>query len=149
VFHKQPTIHVGKRRLLGIKLKQRQLRYYKKIGLGYKTPREAIEGTYVDRKCPFTSDVSIRGRILRGTVISAGKMRRTVIVRRNYLHYIPKYKRYEKRHNHTAAHVSPAFEVREGDKVVIGECRPLSKTVRFNVIRLDTTNKGRKQFKSF
>jgi hypothetical protein len=41
-------------------------RYYKSIGLGYRTPKEAIEGTYVDKKCPFTSDVSIRGRILKG-----------------------------------------------------------------------------------
>lgn len=33
--------------------------------VGFKTPAEAIEGTYVDKKCPFTSDVSIRGRILK------------------------------------------------------------------------------------
>jgi small subunit ribosomal protein S11e len=33
--------------------------------VGFKTPAEAIEGSYVDKKCPFTSDVSIRGRILK------------------------------------------------------------------------------------
>lgn len=33
--------------------------------VGFKTPAEAIEGQYVDKKCPFTSDVSIRGRILK------------------------------------------------------------------------------------
>jgi hypothetical protein len=33
--------------------------------IGFKTPAEAIEGSYVDKKCPFTSDVSIRGRILK------------------------------------------------------------------------------------
>jgi small subunit ribosomal protein S11e len=32
---------------------------------GFKTPKEAIEGNYIDKKCPFTSDVSIRGRILK------------------------------------------------------------------------------------
>jgi small subunit ribosomal protein S11e len=26
--------------------------------------------------------------------------------------------------------------VREGDTVVVGQCRPLSKTVRFNVLRV-------------
>jgi small subunit ribosomal protein S11e len=26
--------------------------------------------------------------------------------------------------------------VKEGDKVVIGQCRPLSKTVRFNVLKV-------------
>ena len=44
----------------------------------------------VDKKCPFTSDVSIRGRILTGRVVST-KMTRTIIIRRDYLHYIPKY----------------------------------------------------------
>ena len=32
---------------------------------GFKTPQAAIEGTYVDKKCPFTSNVSIRGRIFK------------------------------------------------------------------------------------
>ena len=40
------------------------LRWHKNVGLGFKTPKEAIEGNYVDKKCPFTSDVSIRGRIM-------------------------------------------------------------------------------------
>ena len=58
-------------------------RYYKNVGLGFRTPRDAIEGarcpgsewttyqqhntgTYIDKKCPFTSNVAIRGRILQG-----------------------------------------------------------------------------------
>ena len=57
-------------------------------------------------------------------------MHRTLIVRREYLHFIPKYARYEKRHSNLAAHVSPAFRVEEGDTVTVGQCRPLSKTVR-------------------
>jgi hypothetical protein len=44
----------------------------------------------LDKKCPFTSDISIRGRILTGKVVST-KMNRTIIIRRDYLHYIPKY----------------------------------------------------------
>jgi len=51
-------------------------------------------GTYIDKKCPFTGNVSIRGRILAGTCHSA-KMNRTIIVRRNYLHYVKKYQRQE------------------------------------------------------
>ncbi|RZB81399.1 40S ribosomal protein S11, partial [Glycine soja] len=110
-------------------------RFWKSIGLGFKTPREAIEGTYIDKKCPFTGNVSIRGRILAGTCHSA-KMNRTIIVRRNYLHFIKKYQRYEKRHSNIPAHISPAFRVKEGDHVIIGQCRPLSKTVRFNVLKV-------------
>ena len=41
------------------------IRYYRNIGLGFKTPKDAIEGTYVDKKCPFTGNVSIRGRIIK------------------------------------------------------------------------------------
>ncbi|KAJ4910512.1 40S ribosomal protein S11-3 [Raphanus sativus] len=110
-------------------------RFSKNIGLGFKTPREAIQGTYIDRKCPFTGTVSIRGRILAGTCHSA-KMQRTIIVRRNYLHFVKKYQRYEKRHSNIPAHVSPCFRVKEGDHVIIGQCRPLSKTVRFNVLKV-------------
>ncbi len=68
-------------------------RYYKNVGLGFKTPKTAINGTYVDKKCPFTGNVSIRGRILKGIVVSH-KMKRTIIVRRDYLQYIPKYRRW-------------------------------------------------------
>ncbi|KAL0910309.1 hypothetical protein M5K25_021277 [Dendrobium thyrsiflorum] len=67
-------------------------RFWKNIGLGFKIPREAIEGTYIDKKCPFTGTVSIRGRISARTCYSA-KMKQTIIVRRDYLHYMKKYQR--------------------------------------------------------
>ncbi|KAJ0672761.1 putative ribosomal protein S17/S11 [Helianthus annuus] len=152
-------------------------RFWKNIGLGFKTPREAIEDvlyalvtvirdeiklcrkgfyivgrcicfrlrTYIDKKCPFTGDVSIRGRILAGTCHSA-KMVRTIIVRRDYLHYV---KKYEKRHSNIPAHISPCFRVKEGDHVTVGQCRPLSKTVRFNVLRVipaGSASAGKKAF---
>lgn len=45
------------------------------------TPKEAINGTYIDKKCPFTGEVSIRGRILTGVVVKT-KMTRTIVIRR-------------------------------------------------------------------
>ena len=46
---------MGKKRALGSKKPGiRDTRYYKSCGLGIKTPRTAIEGTYVDKKCPWT-----------------------------------------------------------------------------------------------
>jgi small subunit ribosomal protein S11e len=67
------------------------------------------------------------------------KMKRTIIIRRDYLHYVTKYNRFEKRHKNLAAHCSPAFpRVKEGDVVTVGQCRPLSKTVRFNVLKIET-----------
>eukprot|EP00812_Abedinium_dasypus_P010854 NODE_4450_length_673_cov_269.462783.p1 GENE.NODE_4450_length_673_cov_269.462783~~NODE_4450_length_673_cov_269.462783.p1 ORF type:complete len:161 (-),score=49.81 NODE_4450_length_673_cov_269.462783:86-568(-) len=130
-----------------------KFRYCKKsIGLGFKIPRQAKEGLWVDKKCPFTADVSIRGRVLKGIVIST-KMKRTIIVRRNYLHFLTKYQRFEKRHTNIAAHCSPAFDVKEGDTVTIGQCRPLAKTVRFNVLNCEhaklLTSTPRKIFRIF
>lgn len=53
-----------------------------------------LTGTYIDKKCPFTGTVSIRGRILAGTCHSA-KMVRSIVVRRNYLHFVKKYQRHD------------------------------------------------------
>jgi hypothetical protein len=72
-------------------------------------------GTYVDKKCPFTGNGSIRGRILTGAqqlcnqavhaalllnslllhagIVKSTKMNRTIVVRRDYLHYVKKYAR--------------------------------------------------------
>merc|ERR1712183_659849 len=90
-FQKQPTVFLNSKRALGSKKKE--LRHTKTVGLGFKTSREAIVGNYIDKKCPFTGNVSIRGRILTG-VITKMKMQRTCVVRRDYLHYIRKYNRY-------------------------------------------------------
>ena len=87
--------------------------------MGFRTPKAAIEGNYVDKKCPFTSSVSIRGKVFKGIVIST-KMHRTIIIRKDYLHYVKKYNRYEKRHKNLAVHCSPAFDVKEGDIVFVG-----------------------------
>ncbi|TFK41177.1 ribosomal protein S17-domain-containing protein [Crucibulum laeve] len=132
----------------GKKIATKEKRWYKDVGLGFKTPSEAINGTYIDKKCPFTGDVSIRGRILTGKVVST-KMTRTIVIRRDYLHYIPKYNRYEKRHKNLAAHVSPAFRIEVGDTVTVGQCRPLSKTVRFNVLRVSKNKAAAKAFGKF
>merc|ERR1711862_318902 len=150
-FQKQPTISVGAKR--SGKVKRSDLRYWRNVGLGFKTPKEAVDGKYIDKKCPFTGNVSIRGRILRGMVISH-KVKRTVIVRRDYLHYHKKYNRYEKRHKNIPAHCSPAFDqIKEGDVVTIGQCRPLSKTVRFNVLKVTPHQisglQKKKQFRIF
>mmetsp|Transcript_28113 Transcript_28113/g.5131 ORF Transcript_28113/g.5131 Transcript_28113/m.5131 type:complete len:87 (+) Transcript_28113:251-511(+) len=86
-------------------------------------------------------------------MVVSTKMERTVIVRTNYLHYIKKYNRFEKRHTNVAAHCSPSFAtIKEGDIVTIGQCRPLSKTVRFNVLKVQANQifgSARKQFVLF
>lgn len=79
-------------------------------------------------------------------------MQRTIVVRRDYLHYVPKYNRYEKRHRNIPVHCSPAFSVKEGDIAIIGECRPLCKTVHFNLLKVipnEVVGNVRKQFMLF
>ncbi|KAJ5385075.1 Nucleic acid-binding OB-fold [Penicillium concentricum] len=148
-FQKQPHIFLNTKAKASSKKTAQGRRWYKEVGLGFRTPKTAIEGTYIDKKCPFTSQVSIRGRVLVGKVVST-KMHRTLVIRREYLHYVPKYNRYERRHKNLSAHVSPAFRVEEGDMVTVGQCRPLSKTVRFNVLKVHAkTSRAVKSFSKF
>ncbi len=91
-----------------------------------------------DPECPFHGSLSIRGRILEGIVISA-KMEKTVIVRRDFLQYMPKYKRYERRHSHIPAHNPPCMNAAENSRVKIAECKPISKTVSFVVVEKTET----------
>jgi len=97
--------------------------------LTFKKPKESCN----DRNCPFHGDLPIRGRILEGVVVSS-KMDKTVIVEREYLHYVPKFLRYEKRHSRIPSHNPPCINAKEGDRVTIAECRPISKTVSFVVV---------------
>jgi len=97
--------------------------------LALKKPKKSCD----DRDCPFHGTLSIRGRVLNGVVISA-KMDKTVVIRRDYQFYVPKFKRYERRHSHINAHNPPCLSVKEGERVRIAECRPLSKTVSFVVV---------------
>jgi small subunit ribosomal protein S11e len=79
-------------------------------------------------------------------------MHRTIIIKRDYLHFVSKYKRFEKRHKNVSVHCSPCFTIREGDIVTAGQCRPLSKTVRFNVLKVvphQILGSARKQFMLF
>ncbi|QRW05218.1 ribosomal S17 N-terminal [Ceratobasidium sp. AG-Ba] len=122
-FQKQHLFQNAKSR--GKKVIGKDKRWYKDVGLGFKTPSEAINGTYIDKKCPFTGDVSIRGRILTGRVVST-KMTRTII-RRDYLHYIPKYRcnrPIREASQNLAAHASPAFRIEIGDTVTVGHLTP-------------------------
>merc|ERR1712094_49551 len=133
-YQKQPHIFAGKARLLS-RSTRKGPRAVKSIGLGFKVPLKAKEGRYIDKKCPFVGNVSVRGKLLRG-VVHRTFMKNTITIRRDCLHYQKKYRRYEKRHKMISAHCSPAFDARPGDEVIIGETRPLTKTVRYNVLEV-------------
>ena len=100
------------------------------MAFSFEKPRKTCD----DSNCPFHGTLSTRGRMMEGVVVSA-KMDKTVVVRRDYLKYVPKFKRYERRHGHIPAHNPPCLDVKEGNRVKIVECRPISKTVSFVVVQ--------------
>jgi small subunit ribosomal protein S17 len=103
----------------------------KEIGIPVTPPKRSCN----DKKCPFHGNLKIRGKILQGVVVSA-KAQKTAIIERNYLHYVPKYERYERRHSRIAAHNPECIDAKEGDVVKIAECRPLSKTKAFVIVEI-------------
>lgn len=100
------------------------------IGLPVESPKEKCN----DPNCPFHGSLPVRGKIMDGVVVK-NKMRDAIIVRRDYLWYVKKYARYERRRSHIPAHLPPCIEVDLGNRVKIAECRPLSKTVSFVVVQ--------------
>lgn len=69
---------------------------------------------------------------LIGTVVS-NKMQKTVVVEVERLKEHPKYKRRYKVRKKYKAHTEEKYQV--GDKVIIEECRPLSKEKHWRVIK--------------
>ena len=101
----------------------------KNIGINVKTPTESCN----DKDCPFHGTLPVRGQVIKG-IVSTTKMQDSILVKREYMHYVPKYERYEKRTSTLAAHCPPCIKIKAGDKVRIAECRPLSKTISFVTI---------------
>jgi len=86
-----------------------------------------------DPHCPFHGGFPVRGQIIDGQVVST-RMERSARVQREYLRYVPKYERFEKRTSSYNVHSPPCLNVQVGDRVKIMECRPLSKTIGFVII---------------
>jgi small subunit ribosomal protein S17 len=110
------------------------------VSLTTKKPKKTCN----DINCPFHGILALRGHSLEGIVVS-DKMDKTIIVRRDYLNYVPKFKRYARRRSNIPAHSPPCLEIKAGDKVKLAECRPISKTVSFVVIeKLEDGSSGSK-----
>lgn len=99
------------------------------MSLTFRKPKKTCD----DVNCPFHGELPIRGRVLEGVVVTA-KMDKTVVVERDYLLYVRKFMRYERRRSRIPSHSPPCIDAKEGDRVVIAESRPISKTVSFVVV---------------
>ncbi|HWQ48517.1 MAG TPA: 30S ribosomal protein S17 [Methanosarcina sp.] len=102
------------------------------IGLNIPAPSEECDDSY----CPFHGTLPVRGQILVGTVVSS-KMDNTVVIERQYMKLVPKYQRYEKRRSKVHAHNPPCISAKVGDIVTIAECRRISKTKSYVVVKAE------------
>jgi small subunit ribosomal protein S17 len=103
------------------------------IGVSVVFPRKACE----DELCPFHGTLSVRGKLLTG-IVSSAKAPKMVVVSREYARPVPKYKRYQRSRSKVHAYLPTCIEAKEGEEVKIAECRPLSKTVSFVVIEVNS-----------
>jgi len=78
------------------------------------------------------SNITTRGRKFKGVVVSS-KAQKTVTVQWTRRVYVPKYERYMMKRSKVKAHNPPEIDAKDGEMVVIEECRPLSKTKKFVV----------------
>jgi small subunit ribosomal protein S17 len=101
----------------------------KNIGIKITAPTK----TCSDKKCPFHGEISVRGRDFTGTII-ARDVHRTATVEWSRTVKIPKYERYARTRTRVRVHNPSCIDAQEGDRVVIMECRPLSKTKNFVII---------------
>ncbi|MFX1418975.1 MAG: 30S ribosomal protein S17 [Promethearchaeota archaeon] len=88
-----------------------------------------------DQSCPYHGATRIRGKITQGVVVSK-KSKNTVIIRRDYVQFIKKYQRYERRNTKLACHLPECLvhEIEIGDLVKVGESRKISKTKAFIIL---------------
>lgn len=80
------------------------------------------------------SEAKSAGRLVLGSVSSASRDKTiTVVVERKVMH--PKYRKYIKRTSKLHAH-DENNQCKQGDRVLIQECRPLSKTKTWTLIEI-------------
>ena len=104
----------------------------KNIGWNLKAPSK----TCADVHCPFHGELRLHGRMFVGT-ISKRSSHRTVNVEWPRIFFLPKFERYAKRRSKVKAHNPDCIEANVGDKVLIAETRPISKTKTFVVVRIE------------
>lgn len=111
-----------------------KLKMKKNVGYNIESQVEATTDSN-DNKCPFTGSVSVRGKTFEGVVVS-DSMTRTVKVEWESLVKDTKFNRYFKTRSKVAAHNPDVIKAKKGDRVLIGETRPLSKTKHFAVLKV-------------
>jgi len=105
------------------------------IGIPGVVPPKVKEEECKDQSCPYHGTTRVRGKITQGVVVSK-KSRNTIIIRRDYVQFIKKFQRYERRNTRLPCHLPECLvhEIEIGDLVKVGESRKISKTKAFIVL---------------
>ncbi len=79
-----------------------------------------------DPKCPWHGYIKVRGKLFIGTITKIYK--KTAKIEIPYVKYVPKYERYMREISVIHSYLPECLDVKVGDKVIVGETRPISKT---------------------
>ncbi|MEA3514312.1 MAG: 30S ribosomal protein S17 [Nanoarchaeota archaeon] len=101
----------------------------KNIGINVKPPK--VECT--DKKCPFHGSLKVRGKIIKGIIVSKD-VHTSATIESDRTIFIKKYERYLKKRSRIRVHNPPCINAQIGDEVKAMECHPLSKTKHFVIV---------------
>ena len=83
-----------------------------------------------------TDNITTRGRTFEG-IVKSFKMQKTATIAWDRKVLVPKYERYMTKTSKVKAHVPDSFKnIKEGMKVRIVECRPISKSKKFVITEI-------------
>ena len=87
-----------------------------------------------DKHCVFHGQLVVRGRQF---IVNVKKTttQKTATVELQRLFFISKYQRYEKRNTRLHVHNPKCIDAKIGDKVLVIECRKISKTKNFVIVQ--------------
>ena len=106
----------------------------KNIGISVKKPTKLPLSN--EKNNPFNGSLSVRGKLFEGIIVNA-KAKNTVTIEKKSFINFSKFKRYGRGKNRIHAHVPSNLDVKEGDRVIAAECRPISKSVSFVIIEVN------------
>ncbi|MDX1533087.1 MAG: 30S ribosomal protein S17 [Nitrosopumilaceae archaeon] len=103
--------------------------------IGLKVPEPKKDADPNEKNNPFNGTLAIRGKLFEGIVVKANA-KNTVVIEKESPVYFTKFKRYARGKSSIHAHVPSNLDVKEGDRVLAAECRPLAKSVSFVVVEV-------------
>ena len=104
--------------------------------IGISTKKSTKPPLSGEKNNPFNGSLSIRGKLFEGIIVNA-KAKHTVTLEKKSFINFSKFKRYGRSKNRIHAHVPSNLDVKEGDRVIAAECRPISKSVSFVIIEVN------------